>query len=131
MSLGSQLSSFKPSVVAIASSFEPSVDATARVFILQDMIPRAIFKLRQQTNHEIRHFRFSFFFYCEGPGKCIVERNFCMHFTRSHQCPEESHIPPLFGYFSQPRFKHFRTYPDYSSRCAWNDTIPPSAMLTH
>lgn len=64
MSLMSQMSSFKPSVDAIASSYEPSVDAAARVFILQNMIPRAIFKLVLATIYEIRHFRSSpFFFY--------------------------------------------------------------------
>lgn len=47
------MSSFKPSVDGIASSHEPSVDATARVFILQNMILRATFKLVPATNYEI------------------------------------------------------------------------------
>jgi len=40
------------------------------------------------------------FFYCEGPGKCITERNFWMHFTWPHQCPEESHIQSFWLSFT-------------------------------
>jgi len=58
------MSSFMPSVDAIASSFKPSADVTARVFILQNMISRAIFKLVPQTNHEIR--QLPVFFLTEG-----------------------------------------------------------------
>ena len=54
------MSSFMSSVDAIASSFKPSTDATARVVILQNMIPRTIFKLVPQTNYEISQFPFFF-----------------------------------------------------------------------
>jgi hypothetical protein len=75
---------------------------------------------------------FHFFFYCEGPLKCIRERNFWMHFTWSHQYPEESHMQPLFGYLSQRRI-NLKTYTAIrnTSGCAWKDIIPPSAMLIY